>query len=129
MATIPKNLPWHDKREVKKGDYGETLIKNLLEKHGYVIYSPVTDSSHCLDMFAYDGEQLLGVEVKTKPMCRKYPETGFDTRSYECYKKISAVNNLPVLVAFVDEDKCAIYGNYLSEFKRTTVVAALGTMD
>ena len=34
---------WNDKTEVKKGDIGEAIVKNILEQKGYVIYKCVTE--------------------------------------------------------------------------------------
>lgn len=126
MATTPTNSTWHDNPEVKKGDYGEALFKNYLEQLGNVIYQPVTNGSHGFDMLAYKNEKYFAVEVKTKPMCRKYPETGFAKYLYERYHKLSAENNMPLLVAFVDEDKRAIYGNWLHELAEPKYIEELG---
>lgn len=114
-ATIQKNSQWHDLREVKKGDYGELLVKSLLEKQGYILYRPDTDGAHGFDSYAYkNGRIEFAVEVKTKPKCKKYPETGFDERQYQKYIKLSKENNVPVRIFFVDEDLAEIYGNDLA---------------
>ena len=53
MVTIQKNLNWQDKTEVKKGNIGELLVKEFLEKNGFTLYSPVTEGSHKVDYFAH----------------------------------------------------------------------------
>lgn len=127
MVTTPKNSPWHERIEVQKGDYGEFLVQKHLEAKGYIIYRPDTDGAHGFDMLAYkDGRYQFAVEVKTKPMCRKYPETGFNYRLYERYVELSEANSLPVAIFFVDEDRRAIYGNFLSELEKPLFVKELG---
>lgn len=122
MATIPTNSQWHNLREVKKGDYGELLVKSLLERDGYILYRPVTDGAHGFDSYAYkNGRIEFAVEVKTKPKCKKYPETGFEERHYQRYMRLSKENNIPVKVFFVDEDLGEIYGNFLHELDKPYV--------
>ena len=118
MATIPKNSRWHDLREVKKGDYGEKLVDDYFEDMGWIVYQPTTDKAHGFDRYLYKNGRQIALEVKTKPRCSKYPETGFDERSFQRYQKLSEENNLPVIIAFVDELEKQIYGNWLSELNK-----------
>lgn len=120
MGMIQINSKWHDKPETQKGDYGEGLVDKFIENQGFVIYRPVTDGVHGFDRIIYKNEKYYAVEVKTKPICSKYPETGFEVRLYERYKRLSKENNLPVVVFFVDEVSQMIYGNLLSELDKPT---------
>ena len=118
MATIQQNSKWHDLRTVKKGDYGEKLVADYFESRGWVIYNPRTDKAHGFDGYLYKDGKQIALEVKTKPRCLKYPETGFDEYAFQRYKKLSEEKNMPVVIAFVDELEKQIYGNWLSELNK-----------
>lgn len=108
------NSAWHKQLQVKIGDYGEVLVKNFLEGIGYVCYQPVTDRAHLCDFFMFRKDKgTLAAEVKTKPMRDKYPDTGFDMRSYKRYKQLVEEHNMRMYVFFVDEKLKWIYGNFL----------------
>lgn len=114
MATIQKNSPWHNRIEVKKGDYGEELVLHILEHCGFKVYRAVTEGAHLIDfLIERDKNLIFAVDVKTKPMMKKYAETGFNYKHYEEYRDFSRKSRMPVLIVFVDEDKKAIYGNFL----------------
>lgn len=87
---------------------------------------PITDGAHGFDRILYKDEQYSALEVKTKPMCWKYPETGFDKRHFDRYVKLSDTTNLALFIAFVDEDNRAIYGNYLSELRKPRFIKEWG---
>ena len=36
-------MRWQDKKETKKGNIGEEIIKNMLREQGYVLYEPIDD--------------------------------------------------------------------------------------
>ena len=125
MAVVQTNVIKGDRFNtyaLEKGDYGEILVKQFLEKKDYVIYQPVTAAPHPIDMIACRrGVVALGVEVKTNAACRKYPETGIDYYQYEHYNRFSAAASIPILLVFVDEERGEIYGNYLHELDKPTV--------
>lgn len=124
MATIQTNLmrdSYFDQAAVLKGDYGEILVKRFLEEKGYIVYQPGTMAPHPIDMFVCkDNANAFFCEVKTKPACRKYPETGIEFCQYERYRQLAEEIGLPVYLAFVDEDRKEIYGNYLHELDKPT---------
>lgn len=108
-------MNWKDKKEVKKGNIGEKIVNDFLEKKGFVIYKSITDSAHSFDRLAIkDKQRLIIAEIKTKARRNKYKDTGFNLRHYNEYKKISEKHNLPVYIFFVDEMLGKIYGNWLS---------------
>lgn len=115
MAIIQRNSAWHDKNEVRKGDYGEELVRRILEQCGFVVYQAITEKAHLIDFIVeLDKNLIFAVDVKTKPMMVKYRETGFNYSQYEHYRDFSKRARMPVLIAFVDQKEKAIYGNFLN---------------
>lgn len=110
---------WNDLTTVKKGNIGERIVKQALEKAGYIVYVPTTHGSHKIDFFAHRGTQkeVICCEVKTKPRMKHTHETGFDLIVYEHYKSIYEKYKIPVFVAFVDEFEECVYGNWLHKLK------------
>lgn len=114
METTHRNLPWHERLNVQKGDYGEELVKKIVEKSGFICYRSVTDGAHLVDFLWLNGKKFaFAAEVKTKPKFKNYPATGFDNRHYEQYKRFSEDTGIPVFVFFVDDCLKKIYGNFL----------------
>lgn len=114
METTRRNLPWHERLNVQKGDYGEELVKKIVEKCGFNCYRSVTDGAHLVDFLWLNGKKFaFAAEVKTKPKFKDYPATGFDYRHYEQYKQFTADTGIPVFIFFVDDGLKKIYGNFL----------------
>jgi len=118
-------MKWGDKTEVKKSDYGESLIDAYLITKGLVPYKPDADRPHPFDRLcaSSDKQKLYVVEVKTKAQRKYYPDTGFNVSSYNDYINIQSKYKLNVYVFFVDEELGAIYGgllNYLAEDRKIT---------
>ena len=100
-------------KQVKKGNIGERIVDDYFERQGYIIYKPVTNAPHLIDRFyVKDKKQLIFAEVKTKAKRNIYPDTGFDRKNYEEYKKLQEMG-LTVWIFFVDEAEGAVYGNTL----------------
>ena len=55
----------------------------------------------------------MAAECKVKAIRRRYPDTGFNLRNYELYKKFTAEHNIRMFIFFIDEVKGKIYGNFL----------------
>lgn len=116
---IPRNSAWHEQQKTKIGDYGEELVMTYLESRGHVCYKALTDKAHLLDYFIYQKDrEVIAAEVKTKPSRKKYPDTGFDYRHYEGYKKFTTEHNMRMFIFFVDDEKGEIYGNFLHELDK-----------
>ena len=109
-------MNWHDKTEVKKGDIGEEIVKNILEKKGYIVYKPITNGAHKIDYFAHSGREkrIMCCEVKTKRRMAMYARTGFNISSYEQYLEIYKKHNIDTFIFFVDDFEKCIYGQWLS---------------
>jgi hypothetical protein len=122
MGTTPKSF--NDRIETKKGTHGENLVRKHIEKQGWVVYRPVTDKAHSFDMLAIkDKNEVIIIEVKTKARMNKWPATGFDSRSLPNYEAMYLNHNIPVFVAFVDEQLKKAYAgnlhNLLDEYIET----------
>ena len=105
-------MSWSDKQTVKKGDIGEQIVTDYLEKKGMIVYEPVTHKAHGFDKLVTKGkDKLIIVEVKTKARRNNFPDTGIDYRHYLGYKTVSKRHNIPVWIFFVDEMLGEIYGN------------------
>jgi len=115
-ATIWRNSMWQDKTQVKKGSFGEKIVRNYLEGKGFVIYEPLTNGAHAFDKLAIKNKRtILIVEVKSKARMNYYNATGINIKHFNEYKFISKKYNLPVYLFFVDEMLGKIYGNKLSK--------------
>lgn len=113
MAT--NRISFKDRKTTRKGKVGENIVRQYLEKRGWVIYEPQTDCAHAFDKVAIkDKNKMALLEVKTKARRNFYPDTGIDIRHYMEYKTLSEKYNLPIFLFFVDEMMALIYGNKLS---------------
>lgn len=108
-------MKWQDKKETKKGNIGEEIIKNMLREQGYVLYEPKDDLPHLIDIFCHHIEKdLVCVEVKTKRRRANRQDTGFETRHYKEYIRLLERHRLDTFIAFVDDFEGCIYGQKLS---------------
>jgi len=97
-------MNWEDRTTVKKGNIGEKLVKESLEKRGYVIYKALTEKAHAFDFLAVkDKKEFLIAEVKSKAKFNKFEATGIDLRHFNEYKYIFLKQNIDVILFFVDE--------------------------
>lgn len=104
---------------LEKGEYAEKIIREYLEKFGYVVYFPFTKNrAHAFDMLATLGkEKVIALDVKAKARMNKLPMTGINERTWNEYKNFSDKCNVPFKLIFVDEhpSEKRVYGNDLSE--------------
>jgi len=123
------NLPnsdWDNKPQVKKGNIGEQIVHEYLEKRGFVVYKPTTNMAHAFDRLAIKNkEKIMIVETKTKARLNKYPATGFNYNHYLEYKNIEKKHNLDVFVFFVDEMLGQVYGNYLRYMEQPAEISGV----
>ena len=112
-------MNWQDKQTVQKGNVGERIVRNWIETKGWIVYAPETEGPHAFDRLAVKNkEQIIIVEIKTKPKLTHYNATGFNKRHYEEYIKISEKYGIEVFVFFVDQDLSRTYGACLSELRK-----------
>lgn len=97
-------MNWEDKLTVKKGNLGESIVKNYLEKKGYVVYKSISDLAHAFDfLIVKDKKIILIAEVKTKARMNKYNSTGINLKHYNEYIYIQEKYNINIILFFVDE--------------------------
>jgi hypothetical protein len=99
-----------------KGEYGERIVRGILERKGFVVYKPNTEGAHAFDVLAIKDKKLcIALDVKAKSRRNKYADTGINRRHYETYRQFSQRHQMPFWVIFVDEMIGKIYGNTLEE--------------
>jgi len=114
-------MAWCDKKEVKKGDYGELLIDEYYWNFGYMPYVPNKEGAHTIDRM-YCKKKTSDVfiaDIKTKPYRNVYPDTGLNTSHYNEYIRASLNLGVDVKLIFVDEKLGQIYGNSIKELIKT----------
>jgi Holliday junction resolvase len=113
---------WQNKTTVKKGNTGEKIVKEYLEREGYVVYRPETSGSHPFDNLCASDNNIFVAEVKTKEARKYYPDTGIDIRHFNKYMNIKSNHNMAVYLFFVDASNAKVYGNELGNLiKQITV--------
>jgi hypothetical protein len=118
---------WHDRREVKKGDYAEELVCRHFQARGHVPYRPHADRAHKVDLlFLTQDCNIFAVDVKAKAARTYYPDTGIDISSYRTYEDLVAKRNISVFLSFVDEHKKEAYGNDLLALTQPQKIAHNG---
>jgi len=111
-------INFENSKSNKKGNIGESIVKDWLKNRGYMIYSPEVLGAHAFDILAMkDKINLIAGDVKTKAKLNKYNGTGIDISHYKTYKKISEKHNIPFFIFFVDEQMGKIYGNFLDKLE------------
>jgi hypothetical protein len=111
------------KKATCKGDVGERIVIEFLEKNGYQIYKSIReDQPHSLDFLAIKNGKITALDVKTKARFNFAPETGIDVRHYRIYENISEKNKIPFAIFFVDECLGEVYGNFISKFKEFRII-------
>lgn len=109
----------------KKGDIGESIIKQMLEAKGYIIMQPTTNAPHPFDMVAVKNKsEFLLVEVKTKARMQRRKETGINQANFKYYYEACQKHNFRLFLVFVDEHPAEkrIYGNYLDVLEEQVII-------
>jgi len=107
-------MSWEEKKEVKKGDIGENIVRKYLEKQGYIVYQPKTKGAHYFDMLATKNKQeVIALDVKTKARLNIAAATGIDLKHYEDYKRLANTTQMPFYIYFVDEMEGKVYKQLL----------------
>ena len=83
METIHKSF----EVALKKGEIGEQIIREYLEKKGWIVYFPFTkDKAHAFDILATKNkEKVFALDVKTKARLNNWPAQGINIKSYKEY--------------------------------------------
>ena len=109
-------MSWEEKKEVKKGDLGEKIVRNYLENKGYIVYQPKTKGAHYFDMLCTKNKQeVMALDVKTKARLNHYEATGIDLSHYTDYKRLINTTKIPFYIYFVDEMEGKVYRQLLNK--------------
>ena len=106
---------WHEKTEVKKGDYAEMIVDEYLRGKGIIPYFPDFDGAHPFDRLCatQNKRYMCIVDVKAKARRSFYPDTGINKKAFDEYKFIQDKYAIDVWLFFVDEGERSIYGHKL----------------
>lgn len=115
-------MEWEDRIQVQKGNVGEAEFDKIAKKLGYIIYKPEANKGHGFDRMVTDRTKYFLAEIKTKPMRDFYPDTGFNLKQFEEYKKQCRTLNLKMFLFFVDEKLGLIYGDFLHNLKKEKII-------
>lgn len=108
------------KTALAKGEYGEKIVRRILEKQGFIVYKPSTEGAHAFDVLAIkDKSRCIAMDVKAKSRRNKYPDTGINLRHYAIYRAFSEKHLMPFWLVFVDEMIGKVYGNTLDELDKS----------
>jgi hypothetical protein len=115
MATTSRSFDL----ALAKGEYGEQIVRRILERKGFVVYKPATEGAHAFDVMAIkDKSRCIAMDVKAKSRRNKYADTGINIKHFQTYKSFSDTHSMPFWVVFVDEMIGKIYGNTLEQLSK-----------
>jgi len=98
-------MRFEDTKQYKKGQMGEEIIREFLEKKGWIVYFPFTkNKAHYFDILATKNkEKVIAVDVKTKARLNKWAAQGINLKSYNEYMKFIEKNKIPFYLIFIDD--------------------------
>lgn len=104
---------------LKKGELGESIIREYLEARGWVVYFPFTkDRAHYFDMLATKNkEKVIAIDVKTKARLNYYAAQGINKRTYHEYMNFVSSTKIPFFVIFIDDKNGDVHLCELSKMK------------
>jgi hypothetical protein len=104
-------------KSLKKGELGESIIRNMLEASGWIVYMPFTKNKpHYFDILAtYNKEKVIAIDVKTKARLNKWNAQGINKNHYEQYMAFVNKNNVPFYICFIDDKSGEIHAAELSK--------------
>jgi len=90
---------------LKKGELGEDIIRDYLEKKGWIVYFPFTkNKAHAFDMLCtYKKEKVFALDVKTKARLNKLPAQGINLKSYNEYLHFKKSMDINFYLVFIDD--------------------------
>ena len=90
---------------LKKGELGESIIREYLENKGWVVYFPFTkDRAHYFDMLATkDKGAVIACDVKTKARLNYMPSTGINVKTLNQYQQFVSKTGVPFFLVFIDD--------------------------
>lgn len=113
---------FHELATTRKGTAGEQIARRILERLGWIIYTPETKGPHPIDFLAWKGGKLRAFDVKTYPRRRWRDDTGIDAADLGKYRRFSATTATPVTILFVDAVEGMIYGASLATLAKNATI-------
>jgi Holliday junction resolvase-like predicted endonuclease len=110
-------------KALKKGEIGEKIISDYLEKKGWIVYRPFTkNKAHYFDILAtMNKERVIAIDVKTKARFNKWKAQGIDIKHHNQYLDFMKMAKVPFYLIFVDDKLGDVYladiGNLKNGFK------------
>jgi hypothetical protein len=91
--------------KLQKGDLGEKIITEYLEKKGWIVYRPFTkDKAHYFDMLCtLNKEKVIAIDVKTKARLNKWNAQGINIKTYNEYINFVKTTSVNFYLIFVDD--------------------------
>lgn len=98
-------------KALKKGDIGEDIVTEFLEKKGWIIYRPFTkDKAHYFDMLCtLNKEKVIAIDVKTKARLNNWAAQGINIKSYNEYLNFVEMTKVNFYLIFVDDKNGQVY--------------------
>jgi len=96
---------------LKKGDIGEDIVSEFLEKKGWIIYRPFTkDKAHYFDMICtLNKEKVIAIDVKTKARLNNWNAQGINIKSYNEYINFVKITSVNFYLIFVDDKTGSVH--------------------
>ena len=113
---------FHELPTTRKGTAGEEIARRVLERMGWIIYTPETKGPHPIDFLAWKGGKLRAFDVKTYPRRARYNDTGIDAADLAKYQQFSATTATPVTILFVDVVESVVYGAGLDALAKNATI-------
>lgn len=105
-----KNTKFEDTPQYKKGKLGEQLVREMIIKNGWVVYTPSEGQAHAFDILATKNKtRIIAIDVKTKARLNKWEAQGINRRTYIEYCYFSEKHNIPFYLVFVDDKNGEIH--------------------
>lgn len=97
-------MNFEDTPQYKKGKLGEQLVREMIIKNGWVVYTPSEGQAHGFDILATkDKKRIIAIDVKTKARLNKWEAQGINRSVYYEYCYFSQNHNIPFYLVFVDD--------------------------
>lgn len=106
---------------LKKGEIGEQIMREYLEKKGWIVYFPFTkNKAHYFDLLATkDKEKVFAMDVKTKARFNKWPAQGINIKAFNEYSHFQEQAKIPFYLVFIDDKNGDVHLAEITELKNS----------
>lgn len=112
------------KTSLIKGEIGEEIVTEYLEKKGWIVYRPYTkDKAHYFDMLCtFQKEKTIAIDVKTKARLNKWNAQGINIKAYNEYLNFVHKTNVNFYLIFVDDKNGDVHSADITKLKNSIAV-------